>query len=222
MDVTGTPVRMDGSEDPIQFGQAPFPGIYIGQDQVSGELNSCTLGPLIRGDRGQLGFLTAGHCDDNPGAEVSIFTQADAHRTEVIGVLTQATNVDAAGIDHAALWPTVTPADNADRIAGFKVAGHLTAAEVIAEIPEGAPVCVNGAFAGVVCAPLVQAAETITFDEVTGRGDSGAPVFVVDRDDQRAWVIGLLEGAVESGVDSAVYIQPALDRIGAELVTAAE
>ena len=88
----------------------------------------------------------------------------------------------------------------------------------VRELPVGTPICLDGAISGLVCADLVNGDDhrRIRFAAAAVEGDSGAPVFVVER--ERRQTTGILEGG--NGLTStATYIDAALQRLGARLVT---
>ena len=205
--------------DGVQYGAQPYPGNNFGQRQANGEPNKCTLGPLVRRiSDGAHGFITAGHCDENPGEDVYIWSGPDGGAV-LAGMLTgkRDNNADQ---DSALLETVLAPAHDATKIAGkFPISGVMSVAEVKALEP-GTPICLDGARSGVMCGPLVRTDwDTIKFGTSGKGGDSGSTVFLVGADN-RAVLIGIFQG--EDGVtamDEATYLQPALDRLGVEIVT---
>ncbi|MBL3752849.1 hypothetical protein IPW42_24930 [Mycobacteroides abscessus subsp. massiliense] len=219
MDVSGAVVLPRDSYG-SQYGARPYPGIAIGQHQSDGSTKDCTLGPAVTSARGK-GFITAGHCDQTPGGEVFIFADTDAVQPVSIGVITGAEDKPSPQgySDSAVIW-TEAVEPSATKIAGrWPVTGVMTAAE-IRRLPVGTPICIDGAWSGVVCSPLIATdAEYIRIGHVTQGGDSGATVFVVDQATQRATLIGLHRG-VQDGQGEATLLEPALVRLGATALTA--
>ncbi|KXO90986.1 Uncharacterised protein (plasmid) [Tsukamurella tyrosinosolvens] len=228
IDVTGQGRELPrDSVDRAQFSATPQPGAKVLRWNSAGVGDRCTLGPAVTvGSRSA--FLTAGHC---AGAGVTQFAQGDAAGKVLIplGPAVQAVNEDgvpgADGIlDDRALIFTSTPPT--PQIAGtWTVAGSLTVKET-QRLPHGTPICVDGATSGVRCGGLISAERgRVEFVGKPGtaapsKGDSGAPVFVVD-DSGRATVIGLVTSEARDGsTTNATFIEPALLSLGAELVTA--
>jgi hypothetical protein len=220
VDVSGQGVELKLDWKGVQYGDQPYPGINIGQHQADGHTKGCTAGPLIRSihDSGT-GFLTAGHCDQTPGGQVFIFAAPSGSQPVLVGTYAGALDNDISGQDSAALWTTVSAIADATRIAGrFPIIGFMPETDVRNLLP-GTPVCLDGARSGVKCTTLRERpSDKIRFDEITRDGDSGAAVFVVDRYGC-ATLLGVLQGADGFGRDEATLIAPALDRLGAEVVT---
>ncbi len=184
---------------------APGAFIDVGTAESGG---SCTLGAGIRaGDR--TGFVTAGHCGNGDGDMVRL----DSVTGAPLGVLSDADesydSVAKVALDYAAVW-TNAPAPNAATVAGLPVAGVMTR-EAAAKLPKGTPICFDGATSGVLCSAL-DFADTITMmtEGVGGRGDSGAPVFVVDGDTGAATLIGITSKSTAATVE-VTYLDPALE-----------
>lgn len=224
MDVTGQGVEHErDSVDDAQFASTPQPGVQILHAiNARGDLKICTITAEARNaGTGQTGYVTAGHCGIGPYAAEQYIQTTRSGPVEPLGVVTGAEDDDA-GVDSAVIWTDrdMDPAA-ATTIAGFPIGGLMAEADV-RELPIGTPICLDGAISGLVCADLVNADDRrrIRLAAAAVEGDSGAPVFVVDRGSRRATVIGILEGG--SGLTStATYMEPALQRLGAQLVTAA-
>ncbi|MEN3225205.1 hypothetical protein PUR22_30680 [Mycolicibacterium porcinum] len=212
IDVGGTAVRQADAAG-IQYGAQPYPGINIGQGQIGTSPNKCTLGPLARRIAdGAYVFVTAGHCDEHPGAVVSIWSGPNGEGPKVVGTLAGKLD-DGEAQDSALLATVLAPAPDATKIAGkFAVTGVMPVDEV-RKLPVGTPICLDGARSGVVCTPLLRMDTVIHFPRTAVKGDSGGPVFLVDQHDQ-AVLIGLVERE-----GSATYLEPALSRLGVEIVT---
>lgn len=207
------PARVD------RHGQAmgsPAPGIKIRRDGPRDGPDICTLGPAVT-VAGRPAFLTAGHCDDSGTLQ---YAQVNADDSEPLplGPAVQAAigGASAEYSDSALIITHEAAAD--DAVVGFPVAGELTV-EQTRSLPRGTPICVAGAVSGTRCGAFIGAADgLIRFTRVTQPGDSGAPVFVVANG--RATVIGVHKGLNDSGDSIATFIAPALQRLGAQLVTA--
>lgn len=214
-----TPSRV--GNDHVQYGRLPYPGVAIGQHQANGRTKDCTLGPRISAGS-RVGFLTAGHCDRTPGGQVFTFADPGAQQPVLVGVLsdTDVTTAPSPDRDVAVLWTTAAdPA--ATRIAGkYPIVGVMPT-EQVRRLPAGTPICVDGAWAGVRCSDLISAGELIRYKRVTEDGDSGGPVFVVDRDG-RATLIGIHRGVdeVATHVGEATILAPALTHLNATAATA--
>lgn len=220
IDVSGT-VELPRDSFGSQYGGKPHPGIAIGQHQSDGSTKDCTLGPAVASARGR-GFVTAGHCDQTPGGQVFVFADIDGAEPVSIGVITGAEDKPSSQgySDSAVIWTeAVDPA--ATKIAGrWPVTGVMTAAE-IRRLPAGTPICIDGAWSGVVCSPLEAADDKIRYADIGDGGDSGAAVFVVD-EKGGATLIGLLRGSDgdNPNIGVATFLEPALQRLGATALTA--
>lgn len=215
IDVSGTVVLPRDSYG-SQYGAQPYPGIAIGQHQSDGSTKDCTLGPAVSSTRGK-GFITAGHCDQTPGGEVFVFADTDAAKPVSIGVFTGAEDkpTPQGYSDSAVIW-TGTVDSSATKIAGrWPVTGVMTASEV-RRLPVGTPICIDGAWSGVVCSPLIAADDKIRYADIGAGGDSGAAIFLVGRNGD-ATLVGLLRGydGNNPNVGVATFLEPALQRLGA-------
>lgn len=214
IDVSGTVVLPRDSYG-SQYGAQPYPGIAIGQHQSDGSTKDCTLGPAVSSTRGK-GFITAGHCDQTPGGEVFVFADTDAAKPVSIGVFTGAEDkpTPQGYSDSAVIW-TGTVDSSATKIAGrWPVTGVMTASEVRRLV--GTPICIDGAWSGVVCSPLIAADDKIRYADIGAGGDSGAAIFLVGRNGD-ATLVGLLRGydGNNPNVGVATFLEPALQRLGA-------
>lgn len=221
VDVSGQGVELKLDWKGVQYGDQLYPGINIGQHQADGHTKGCTAGPLIRSIHGSgIGFLTAGHCDQTPGGQVFIFAAPSGSQPILVGTYTGALDDDISGQDSAALWTTIPAAAGATRIAGrFPIIGVMPEREV-KQLPRGTWVCIDAAVSGFNCTQLSRRpADKITYPHITEERDSGAAVFVVDRENH-AILIGIHQGEDNDGDGEATFIAPALQRLGAEVVTA--
>ncbi|WP_283616984.1 hypothetical protein [Mycolicibacterium poriferae] len=221
LDVTGQGVeRQRDSLDRAQFASTPQPGVQVLHAvNAEGDLKICTITAVVgRGSTGQTGYVTAGHCGIGPYAAEQYIQTSRAGAPELLGVVTGAEDDDA-GVDSAVIWTDRDMDPAATSIAGFPIGGLMAEADV-RELPVGTPICLDGAISGLVCADLVNGDDhrRIRFAAAAVEGDSGAPVFVVERERRQTTVIGILEGG--NGLTStATYIDAALQRLGARLVT---
>lgn len=216
--VTVTPPRV--GNDGVQYGNLPYPGIAIGQHQADGRTKDCTLGPQVRSGS-RAGFLTAGHCDRTPGGEVFVFADPDAKQPVLVGVISDAgvSTAPSPDLDVAILW-TNSADPSAARIAGKYPVVEVMPTEQVRKLPAGTPICVDGAWSGVHCSDLISADEKIRYEHGTEGGDSGGPVFVVDREG-RATLIGIHRGHDPDmpTVGEATILAAALDHLAVTAVT---
>ncbi|WP_280827675.1 hypothetical protein [Mycobacterium sp. OTB74] len=220
IDASGAPVTVLPRDDVdhAQFSAIPQAGTKIlHATDGAGDLDLCTLGPTVTAD-GRTGFLTAGHCVLGAYSPDQYLQTTAGGATEMFGIAGQA--VADATQDSTVIWANTTADPRSAKIAGLPVVGAMTEAEVKV-LPPGTPVCFDGAKSGVTCGPLIDAGGgVIYFGKGAVGGDSGAPVFVVDRDG-RATVIGLLARTDDdSRASTATYTAPALARLGVTIVTA--
>jgi hypothetical protein len=214
-DVTGW-VQLAKDSHGGQFGTAPYPGINVSQDQgLNVDTADCTAGLPVADGHGRHGFLTAGHCDKRPGATVYIF---DASGTQIaVGSYSGALQGPQWSLadDTAVLWADTPVASDSDLVAHrFKQGRPLSVSEV-RDLPLGTPVCIDGAYSGVVCSALTGHTDTeIEYGNAGQPGDSGAMVFVVDAATSIAYPIGTHSGRY-LGNGQASYTQSQLTRLNA-------
>ncbi|WP_234714723.1 MULTISPECIES: S1 family peptidase [Mycobacteroides] len=218
VDVSGT-VTLPRDSRGGQYGARPYPGITAVQHQDDGSSKNCTLGPSVASARG-LGFITAGHCDYSPGGHVFVFADPSAAEPILVGAYTEVEDFPTPSgySDSAVIWTgTVDPA--ATRIANtWPITGVMPVSEV-RQLPAGTPICIDGAKSGVVCSPLIGADDDfISSAPLTRHGDSGAAVFVVDQTGD-ATLLGIVS-RTEQSRDESVFLEPALQRLGATALTA--
>lgn len=210
-DVTGqgrTAPRDSNPKSLAQYGSTPAPGIQV-QHVENGEMHVCTVGPSVVSTSGRPGFLTAGHCSTAEGGPQQwLQPTPDGDPTPLAA---------ATGSGEAvAVWTAAVPA-SATRIADtWDVAGVLTAKGVAQLVPLDSYVCIDGAVSGVKCGPRVADEDgMVTYAIPTKKGDSGAPVFVVDSATHRAALIGIHQAGDGSTRGGATLIDPALLATGA-------
>ncbi|MGV7586362.1 hypothetical protein PJI74_01340 [Mycobacterium kansasii] len=209
-DVTGqgrTAPRDSNPKSLAQYGSTPVPGIQV-QHVEYGEMHVCTVGPAVVSTSGQPGFLTAGHCSTvEGGPQQWMQPTPDGDPTPL---------ATATGSGEAVpVWTAAVPA-SATRIADtWDVAGVLTAKGVAQLVPLGSTVCIDGAVSGVRCGKRVADEDgMVAYAIPTKKGDSGAPVFVVDSATHRAALIGIHQ-AGDGTRGGATLIDPALLATGA-------
>ncbi|WP_165824220.1 hypothetical protein [Tsukamurella pulmonis] len=223
-DVSGQGVELPRDDvDKAQFSGVPVPGAALLAWGASDEGSMCTLGVSVT-VAGRPAFVTAGHCETQPagGAQQLVAEAKRGGRLVDLGPLgrvkDEKDDPSAGGIlEDAAV--VHTPAGSPARIAGtWPIVGSMSIDETRA-LPIGTPICVDGAKSGVRCSALISApGDRIRFSAITVEGDSGAPVFVVAAG--AATVIGIHKGLDDLGASTATFIEPALARMGATLLTA--
>lgn len=217
--VTGRGERFNANTRRAQWAPTPTPGSLLVQSPADTGGWACTLGPAVTGAT-DLGFLTAGHCADGKPVMTGIFTSPRNESELYLGPLSDAVSTETA--DHGAVWTTGLPRDpSVTRVAGLPVAGVMGVDTAREALTPGTPICVSGARAGVVCAPLRRvSANTINFENTGGLdgGDSGAPAFVVVGGN--AVLIGLYGWHRDvAGTATAVLLEPALRDLDARVLT---
>jgi hypothetical protein len=216
-----------------QYGGDPVPGIVIAQ-QNGDDPQLCTLGTAVRTTDDNPAFVTAGHCDVHPGNPLQLYPSADisgddarvlpspfARKEDTDGKPDPKTGVAS---DSALVPLTGTLPDDATVIAGrYRVAGVLTT-DAVRNLPPRTPICFDGAMSGVHCGEVAQADDqgALRFRPAGGasdgtvfirKGDSGAPLFVLDADNHAA-LVGILSSGTKSGdIGWATYLEPALQRL---------
>ena len=180
---------------PTQYGGVPAPGITMLSDPHGDSWDMCTLGPAIQKvDGSGEGFATAGHCgEDDPSQRLQLGPDdiSDVRAYAALSDIMNGIDPDSGLLsDSAAAWGGGI-SEAAVRIAGtWPVAGVLTP-DAARNLPPGVSVCFDGAVSRVVCGPLISDEEDpprlgdaedplLKFAAISVRGDSGAPVFLVD------------------------------------------
>lgn len=199
-----------------QYGDFPQPGITV----IQAGQHACTIGPAVVG-----GFLTAGHCNEAPGRLVRLYTDESAkNHIDVGGFGESEMGLDpktGSFRDWVTLNLTGPVAVSATNIAGhYPVAGVLTL-ESARSLDAGTPICLDGAKSGTTCGRVLDPDEggMLHIDVRTQGGDSGAPVFVVDRQGRTA-LVGLVKGG-DGPTDTTsfiTYLEPALQSLGAKVL----
>lgn len=223
-DVSGQGIELPRDDvDNAQFSATPAPGATLLAWGVSDKGSMCTLGVPVT-VAGRPAFVTAGHCETQPagGAQQLVAEATRGGRLVDLGPLGRVKDEkDDPGADgileDASLVSTAASAP--PRIAGtWPIVGSMSIDET-RRLPLGTPICVDGAKSGVRCSALISApGDRIRFSAITVEGDSGAPVFVVAAGE--ATVIGIHKGLDDLAASTATFVEPALARMGATLLTA--
>ncbi|MGD3152878.1 hypothetical protein [Tsukamurella tyrosinosolvens] len=209
-----TPPEADDSapEEAKSYGR-PGPGVSVTDGK-----GQCTLGYAIESSRGEIGFLTAGHCVSDVTTPLTTTDNDGTRHT----LTPYSASVNGGGIDIALTYlPTNSAPYFSSITQRIRVKGWLTAAQVRA-LPNGTPICVSGGHAFIRCGGKKSSSATmIAWDGSAFPGDSGAPVFIVNPVGN-AYAVGLLRGGDGSGDDvrgnNATLIAPALSRWGLQLL----
>lgn len=218
LDVTGQgQLAPRDAIDDVQYSGVPAPGVGVLHIPDTGDtMGGCTLGPAVVTADGGSGWITAGHCAIGARAAEQWLETTPAGATTPMG--TAVGVVDDGPVDSALIpdpGAPVTPL----LAETWPIAGVLTAAGAAA-LPVGVPVCALGARSGVVCGPNegVGGDGRIVYGARTIRGDSGAPVFVVDAATRTATLVGVHKGGDGVSAAWATLLDPALDRLRARAV----
>lgn len=189
------------------------PGGIISRIKPNGKLGNCTIGPALLGNE----VMTAGHC--GPAGTPRLLPDG----TQVGAVKNSIDEIPADGsavLDAAVVQLTVPTDAAAARVAGRPIAGVMRTHDV-SRLPEGTPVCFEGAKSGINCGPLLNATtQGMEIDVDSAHGDSGAPVFVVDGRTQTVTLVGILSGSPLSDehIMRATYLDSALSAMNATAV----
>ena len=172
---------------------------------TSGDL-TCAAGWIFPGSAGVPVMLTARHCEPEGADRVSV-----ALGPGDIGVWESAWGTTPSGLgDVAAVRLTlVDPA----KVDGGEIAGVLPAAEV-AKLAPHTPACAWLPNAGTVCGEISSGGDTSAFLSTTapakfGDGDSGSPVWTLDRDG-RVVAVGFLSTTLTNDLAKVALIEPAV------------
>lgn len=213
---TADPPDFDLSHHPAP---ALAPGVGIGIYDADGQpTDTCTAGWLVHDSTGQLGLLTAGHCDDGGG--VTYFNKATGF--QLVGWFThQAYQGDNGEDDDIALLgiansPDGPPQVTTDpRIIGIR---PVTAPADDARLAKGRQLCHYGLISGAqrggpLCGPITGvAANKVQFLAPVEKGDSGGPVYYRNADGTATPVGITIRAASADGSTVAELIGPWLTR----------
>lgn len=211
-------VHGDGHIADFTAAAAPAPGVSILQPAPDGTATLCTTGWAVMSARHDVGYLTAGHCDQHDGAPLWMHTDANSdHRMSLLPLQNSERGADADGrsYDAALFFLSAQQQSRGFGTAiadGVRLRGVLSVDQVQA-LPQGTPVCMHGSRSGVTCGPLLAAgSDELLWGAAAVKGDSGAPVFVVNADGD-ALAIGTLSGGPARERNHATYLAPVLDRL---------
>ncbi len=206
-DVTGQGNLLKGL-DGQQYALRPEPGV-----KVSSKVGGCTLGPAIKA-AGRTGFLVAEHCDGkhNEAGMQYARINAEAKNPLPLAAITDTDKVTDSGV----IW-TPEAADDTKLAGVWSVRGALSM-EQLADIPEGAPVCMNASVSGVICGGKIASGETgVAILKPVQPRDSGSAAFVVDAAGG-AWIVGVLSTGTSTSI--VMPVEPMLKRLHASVITA--
>lgn len=216
-----------------QFGGTPVPGITIAQANGESSPSRCTLGAAVRTEDGTPAFVTAGHCDERPGNQLWLYPSPDISGVDTIHLPKPYASVtdtngkpdpDTGVVNDSAVVPLTSLNPAATVIASrYRIAGMLTATAA-KELAPKTPICFDGAVSGVRCGVVTgDTGGVLGFSRgpdapapFISRGDSGAPVFVLDSQG-RAALVGLLSERIGEGIGRASYLEPALAKMHANV-----
>lgn len=203
----------------VTTAESPRPGVTIVSQLDADTAQLCTASWAVYSAAGDVGFLTAGHCQTQPGAPLWMFTdKALDKRLWLLPLQNRERGLDTDGVLHdSAVFFLSGDQRRRDsystKIApGVKLVGVLDPAAVQA-LPVGTPLCMNGSRSGLTCGPLKQAGpDEIEWGGSAVKGDSGAPVFVIDGQN-RALAVGMLSHGPTDTENFVTYLQPVLSRL---------
>ncbi|MFZ2240430.1 MAG: hypothetical protein WAV90_13010, partial [Gordonia amarae] len=210
---------------PLGFRPAEYPhtGVSIFASETdSAEANQCTVSWPVRDADGDDAFLTAGHCAgagqdkdqlwirNREGAAVALPRLWDKKKF-----------TDANGVFHDSArfyLPGAAPINDPSVAPGVSILGVMSVAEVQA-LPPGTQMCMNGARSGLSCGPFERAyVDAFEWHGTAVHGDSGAPLFVVNRRGE-ALAVGMLSSGPTDTLNYGTYLYPVLAGDGLRLIT---
>ena len=206
---------------------APAPGVSILQPAGDGSSALCTTGWAVLSARHDIGYLTAGHCDQTEGAPLWMYTDANGQQRRELLPLQNAERGDDDGRAYDAALFFLSPDQQSanDFSIGVAEGVHLRGVMPISQargLAPGTPICMHGSRSGVTCGPLIAAGDDeVLWGGAAVKGDSGAPVFVVN-DDGDALAVGTLAGGPAVDQNYATYLAPVLNRLQLRAIVEAE
>lgn len=207
--LSAAPAYADDDVDPAPPSSAVTPGAGIGLYDGAGKpAAGCTLGFLATGADGIRYAYTAGHCNKGGGA-VLPYQAADNYRA--LGRFAHAVNDGPDGPDIAVIRLDDTLPHDA------RVLSRRPVTAVIADISTNDTLCFYGMRSGghPHCGRVTQgstngAPSRVRFAAVSVVGDSGSPVYRIERDGN-ATAVAILDGG-DSSSSTATLIKPFLDK----------
>ena len=197
---------------PLPATPAVTPGAAIGVYDSSGKAaGTCTLGFLATGNDGTHYAFTAGHCDHSGPVLTPYQAEGNFQRIGQPAVSVQeSTWPDIAAIKLDGTLPLDT-----------RVLSRRPVTGVTSTLRDGDTLCYYGMRSGRQCgAAFVSTmdADSVSFAATAGPGDSGAPVYRIEKDGS-ATAVGILKGGSDQLGASATLIQPFLTKWGLTLDT---
>lgn len=196
----------------------PAPGVSILQPAPDGTASLCTAGWAVMSVRRDIGYLTAGHCDQDEGSPLWMYTDTHGQqRMSLLPLQNAERGADDGGRSYDAALFFLSPDQQSsgfgtDVADGVHLRGVLTVDQAQTLEP-GTPICMHGSRSGITCGPLIAAgSDELLWGGAAVKGDSGAPVFVVNADGD-AMAVGTLAGGPAVDQNYATYLAPVLDRL---------
>lgn len=205
------------AEPPVPPAPAITPGAGIGLYDSNGKAAAaCTLGFLATGADGSRYGFTAGHCDEGGNVVMPYQTQGNYQR---IGQF--------AASDHGSGWDPDIATIRLDSTLPMdtRVLVRRPVTGLTSKVGTDDTLCYYGMRSGRQCGKVqwsTESAETdsrVSFSATAIGGDSGAPVYRIERDGT-ATAVGVLDTAdTSSGEVTATLIEPYLKKWGLTLDT---
>jgi hypothetical protein len=162
-------VQVATASPPLPSVDALGPGVglasYDASDSGGG---TCTAGFLVHDRKGQIGLLSAAHCDEGGAVAVKLGASYD----HVGSFSVAASHGDIGLISLAPGLPTNPSVNGTELVEG-----------VTDQVSTGEVLCKVGLATDRQCGPITDAnASTVTFTATTQCGDSGGPVYAINAD----------------------------------------
>lgn len=199
----------------VTAGSFPRPGVTVASQLDAEAAQLCTAAWPVVSTQDDVAFLTAGHCQTTTGAPLWMYTSPDKSTRRYLMPLQDVdytTDSNGMARDSAVFFLPRFGREYSSRLApGVQLRGVLSVREVQALAP-GTPLCMNGSRSGLTCGPLVRADDhEIEWGGLAVKGDSGAPVFVVD-DQGQAMAVGMLSHGPTDTKNFVTYLKPVLSK----------
>jgi len=191
---------------PVTPNPAITPGAGVSIHDATGDGGgACTLGFLATGTDGSHYAFTAGHCAHDGNVLMPYQTQGNYQH---IGQFAQSV--------HESTWPDIAairldgtlPLDN-------RVLSRRPVTGVTSAISANDTLCFYGMRSGRQCGEVIvppsPGDDSVTFSSTAVPGDSGAPVYRIEKDGT-ATAVGILKGGDDNWGASATLIQPFLKK----------
>lgn len=205
----------------VTAGSFPRPGVTVASQLDAEVAQLCTAAWPVASTENDVAFLTAGHCQTTAGAPLWMYTSSDKSTRKLLMPLQDvdyAIDDDGIARDSAVFFlPRSSREYSAQLAPGVKLRGVLSVREV-QELPPGTPLCMNGSRSGLTCGPLIRAGSSeIEWESLAVKGDSGAPVFVVDEQGQ-AMAVGMVSHGPTDTKNFVTYLRPVLSKYGLRVI----